>query len=141
MNFDHDPKDPEPQPSHWRGTRVAALIGGLVLTLLFWMTCPQKAAAQDLLSDLALLGIRAASGTLAPRCSIEREPPSTNAHRSPPPIQDMNVQVYPPPPPPRSMNVRVWPEPARKPVGDRGRTSATAQESLIIAQNGHRARA
>jgi len=111
MNFDHDPKDPEPQPSHWRGTRVAALIGGLALTLLFWIACPQKAGAQDLLSDLAMLGVRVVSGTLDPRCAIEREPPSAIARRSPPPARNTNVQVYPPPPSPRSMNVRVWPGP------------------------------
>lgn len=112
MKREHTPQTSDPErASVSRDLLRAALIGGLALTLLFWMTSPQKAGAQDLLSDLALLGVRVVSGTLAPRCSIERAPPSATAHPSPRPAQNVNVQVYPPPPPPRSMNVGVWPEP------------------------------
>lgn len=121
MNFDHDPKDPEPRSFPWRGTRVAALIGGLALTLIFGTTCPPKAGAQDLLSELALIGVSVVSGTMAPRCVIERAPPPAIARPSPPPARNANVQVYPPPPRPRSVNVGVWPEPpaARRSVAVR----------------------
>ena len=88
---------------------VALVIGGLTLTPLFWIACPQKAAAQDLFTDLAMLGLQLAAGTETPHCALARV--SAISRRPPRPTQDVNIGVYPAPAPPRSMDAQVWPEP------------------------------
>jgi hypothetical protein len=109
----HDPTGPGSKPRPWKVSSAALVIGALALAQLIWMTCPPKAASQDLLTELAVIGIRAATGTLTttPRCVVGRE--STAMRRLPPPSRDVNVLVYPVPAPPprRTMDVEVWPEP------------------------------